>query len=95
MQRAAPGHTGVLLAALTVAWALSGAILLAATFLQRLLGERGLMALERLMGMLLVMRAGRAGGGGGSPRGRHDPEPGRACSAWISSSPPSRASGSG
>jgi multiple antibiotic resistance protein len=57
LQRSAPGHTGVLLAALTVAWALSGAILLSATFLHRLLGERGLMALERLMGMLLVMIA--------------------------------------
>jgi multiple antibiotic resistance protein len=57
LQRSAPGHTGGLLAALTVAWALSGAILLSATFLHRLLGERGLMALERLMGMLLVMIA--------------------------------------
>lgn len=57
LQRSAAGHTGVLLAALTVAWALSGAILLSATFLHRLLGERGLMAMERLMGMLLVMIA--------------------------------------
>jgi multiple antibiotic resistance protein len=57
LQRSAPGYTGGLLAALTVAWALSGAILLSATFLHRLLGERGLMALERLMGMLLVMIA--------------------------------------
>jgi multiple antibiotic resistance protein len=32
-------------------------ILLSATFLHRLLGERGLMALERLMGMLLIMIA--------------------------------------
>jgi multiple antibiotic resistance protein len=47
----------VLLAALTVAWALSGVILLSGTFLHRLLGERGLMALERLMGMLLIMIA--------------------------------------
>jgi multiple antibiotic resistance protein len=41
LQRSAPGYTGGLLAALTVAWALSGAILLSATFLHRLLGERG------------------------------------------------------
>lgn len=32
-------------------------ILLSATALYRVLGERGLMALERLMGMLLVMVA--------------------------------------
>jgi len=43
--------------AVTIAWALSGCILLAATFLYRVLRERGLMAMERLMGMLLVMVA--------------------------------------
>jgi multiple antibiotic resistance protein len=45
------------LAALTAAWAVSGAILLSSTSLYRLLKERGLIALERLMGMLLVMVA--------------------------------------
>jgi multiple antibiotic resistance protein len=40
---------------LTVAWAITGAILLSSTFLYRILRERGLIALERLMGMLLVM----------------------------------------
>jgi multiple antibiotic resistance protein len=56
-QRSAPGYTGSLLLALTIAWALSGAILLSSTFFYRLLRERGLIAMERLMGMLLVMIA--------------------------------------
>lgn len=42
------------LLALTVAWAVTAAILLAAPLLQRLVKERGLVAMERLMGMLLV-----------------------------------------
>jgi multiple antibiotic resistance protein len=42
---------------LTIAWAVSGVILMSSTFFYRLLGERGLIALERLMGMLLVMVA--------------------------------------
>jgi len=49
--------TGSLLLALTIAWAITGVILLSSTFLYRLLGERGLIAMERLMGMLLVMVA--------------------------------------
>lgn len=43
--------------AVTIAWALAGVILLSSTFLYRVLGERGLVAMERLMGMLLVMVA--------------------------------------
>jgi multiple antibiotic resistance protein len=46
-----------LLAAVTIAWALSGAILLSSGFFYRVLRERGLVAMERLMGMLLVMIA--------------------------------------
>ena len=57
LQRTAPTQTGSLLIALTIAWALSGCILLASTFLYRVLRERGLVAIERLMGMLLVMVA--------------------------------------
>jgi multiple antibiotic resistance protein len=57
LQRTSPGHIGALLVALTIAWALSGAILLASTIIYRVLQERGLIALERLMGMLLVMIA--------------------------------------
>jgi multiple antibiotic resistance protein len=57
MQRSAPGQTGWLFLALTIAWALTAVILLSSTFLYRLLRERGLIAVERLMGMLLVMLA--------------------------------------
>jgi multiple antibiotic resistance protein len=39
----------------TIAWALTAAILLAAPFFYRVLHQRGLIAMERLMGMLLVM----------------------------------------
>ncbi len=41
----------------TIAWLMSAVILLSATSLYRLLKERGLIAVERLMGMLLVMIA--------------------------------------
>lgn len=57
LQRSSPGQMGSLFVALTIAWALSGAILLASPFFYRVLRERGLMAMERLMGMLLVMVA--------------------------------------
>jgi multiple antibiotic resistance protein len=57
LQRSAPAQTLRLLAAATIAWALSGAILLGSTFFYRVLRERGLIAVERLMGMLLVMVA--------------------------------------
>ena len=57
LQRTSPAQTGSLLIAMTIAWALSGSILLASTFFYRLLGQRGLIAFERLMGMLLVMVA--------------------------------------
>ncbi len=43
--------------ALFAAWAVSSAILFASTKLYRLLGMRGLIAMERLMGMILVMLA--------------------------------------
>lgn len=42
------------LLALLAAWFLSSLILLSATGLKRLLGRRGLIAMERLMGMLLI-----------------------------------------
>ena len=57
MQRSATGDTQLLLVAMTIAWALSGLILLSSTFFYRILRERGLIAVERLMGMLLVMVA--------------------------------------
>lgn len=49
--------TWQLLVAVTIAWALCAVILLSSTLLYRLLKERGLIAMERLMGMLLVMLA--------------------------------------
>jgi small neutral amino acid transporter SnatA (MarC family) len=41
--------------AVLLAWAATAFILLQASFLQRFLGPRGLTAVERLMGMLLIM----------------------------------------
>lgn len=55
LQRADPSATVELWLAMTVAWALTAAILIAAPFFYRVLGERGLAAMERLMGMVLVM----------------------------------------
>jgi multiple antibiotic resistance protein len=57
LERTSPGQTQWLVLAVTIAWALSGAILLSSTFFYRVLRERGLIAMERLMGMLLVMIA--------------------------------------
>lgn len=50
-----PGQWPLWLAALLAAWALSAVVLLASGWLQRYLGERALTAIERLMGMVLVM----------------------------------------
>lgn len=44
-------------AALVIAWAIATVLLTASPFLMRALGDRGLRALERLMGMLLVLLA--------------------------------------
>jgi len=57
LQSARGSTPGSLMIALTIAWTISGAILLSSTALYRMLGERGLIAMERLMGMLLVMVA--------------------------------------
>jgi multiple antibiotic resistance protein len=57
LESAASTTTAGLLAAVTIAWTVTVAILLSSTFLYRVLGERGLIAMERLMGMLLVMVA--------------------------------------
>ena len=50
-----PGQWLVLVAATTLAWLATALLLLAATSLYRVLGDRGLEALQRLMAMLLVM----------------------------------------
>ena len=57
LQQTSPNSTMQLLLALTLAWTATAIILLSSTFLYRLLKERGLIAMERLMGMLLVMLA--------------------------------------
>ena len=43
--------------ALVIAWAITTVLLTASPFLLRVLGDRGLRALERLMGMMLVLLA--------------------------------------
>jgi multiple antibiotic resistance protein len=55
--QSSPNSTLQLWVALTLAWAVTAIILLSSTLLYRLLKERGLIAVERLMGMLLVMLA--------------------------------------
>jgi len=55
LESASGSALGPVMLAVTIAWALSAVILLSSTRLFRLLGERGLIAMERLMGMLLVM----------------------------------------
>jgi MarC family membrane protein len=49
-----PGRLGIWTLAVLLAWGATAIILLAAPLLKRLLGQRGLIATERLMGMLLV-----------------------------------------
>lgn len=52
-----PSKMNQWLIALLAAWLLTSIILLSATGLKRLLGRRGLIAMERLMGMLLIALA--------------------------------------
>src|SRR5688572_28181636 len=52
-----PARWPVWLGAVTVAWLATAVILYLASDLRKLLGERGLTALERLMGMVLVIVA--------------------------------------
>jgi len=46
---------GFLIAAICIAWAISTIILLSAPFLKKILGDRGIVACERLMGLLLTL----------------------------------------
>lgn len=50
-------NIGVLFASITIAWLCAMLILLGSRFLEKHLGSNGLIACERLMGMLLVMLA--------------------------------------
>ena len=52
-----PARWAEWLAALLIAWFVSGIIISFSSFLSNLLGEKGLIAIERLMGMLLVVVA--------------------------------------
>jgi multiple antibiotic resistance protein len=47
----------VMMGAILIAWALSLIILLASSYLQKLLGSRGILAMERLMGLILILIA--------------------------------------
>lgn len=47
----------LMVGAILIAWAASLIILLAASFLQKLLGARGILAMERLMGLILILIA--------------------------------------
>lgn len=51
-----PSHW-VMVGAILIAWAASLLILLASSYLQRFLGWRGIIALERLMGLILILVA--------------------------------------
>lgn len=53
----APSHFWTNYFAMTLAWLVSAVILLSAPFLFRILGHRGLKAIERLMGMILICLA--------------------------------------
>jgi multiple antibiotic resistance protein len=50
-----PQQTPLWLAAMFTAWAVNSVVLLCAPFLARVLRRRGLVAMERLMGMILVV----------------------------------------
>lgn len=49
-----PGRMGDWMLALVIAWAITATILFSATYLERWLGTRVLIAIERLMGMVIV-----------------------------------------
>lgn len=55
--RSSPERLADWLLALTLAWVVTSAILLLSSSFYRFLGKRGLAAMERLMGMLLVVMA--------------------------------------
>ena len=55
MANSQPAAMGKWLVALLAAWAITATVLLLSPFIAKVLKERGSMAVERLMGMLLVM----------------------------------------
>lgn len=57
LREANPEQSMTLFAALTTAWVISALILASATRLQRILRDEGILAIERLMGLVLVIIA--------------------------------------
>ncbi len=57
MVKSWPAKQGALLVALLIAWGFTALVLLVAPLLYKILRDRGLAALERLMGMLLLIMA--------------------------------------
>lgn len=57
MAKNEPGHLGTSFISLTVAWLSSAVIMILAPYLYKVLRNRGLKAIERLMGMILVIMA--------------------------------------
>ncbi|MFA7504983.1 MAG: MarC family protein [Burkholderiaceae bacterium] len=57
LREANPDATFILLGAVTVAWLVSALILSSAAWLQRVLRDEGIIAMERLMGLVLVIIA--------------------------------------
>lgn len=51
----ASGSHSITLTAILIAWGITTAILLCSSFLQKALGEKGLHACERLMGLVLIL----------------------------------------
>jgi multiple antibiotic resistance protein len=49
--------SGLMWGAILISWGAASIVLLASPFLERVLGKNGLMACERLMGMVLVLLA--------------------------------------
>lgn len=57
MANRSPGETGYWFIALFIAWFITTLILVCADYLRNILGQRGLNAIERLMGMILTTLA--------------------------------------
>lgn len=57
MAKSNPGQMGMWLGALLLAWVATALVMMASPLLLRVLRERGLTAIERLMGMVLIMLA--------------------------------------
>ena len=57
MSQPYPGDRGMLIIALSIAWGITAAILMMSGLFLRLLGSKGVNALERLMGLILIMIA--------------------------------------